>query len=105
MKDHPTKRGIVPGKPELSEVFQRITTSDSSLVMPVASSKLPRLTENEVAIIKKWIEQGAKYEPHWAFTVPKKSTLPAVSDDSWPKNEIDYFILNKKEEKGLSPNK
>ena len=105
LQDHPTKRGIVPGKPELSEVFQRITTSDSSLVMPVASSKLPRLSENEVAIIKKWIEQGAKYEPHWAFTVPKKSTLPAVSDDSWPKNEIDYFILNKMEEKGLSPNK
>ena len=105
LQEHPSKHALVPGKPELSEVFQRITTTDSSLVMPVASSKLPRLTENEVAIIKKWIEQGAKYEPHWAFTVPKKLPLPTINDDSWPKNEIDYFILNKMEEKGLSPNK
>jgi hypothetical protein len=104
LQDHPTKRGIVPGKPELSEVFQRITTTDSSLVMPVASSKLPRLTDNEVAIIKKWIEQGAKYEKHWAFTIPQKQALPKVDDESWPKNEIDYFILNKMEEKGLTPN-
>jgi len=105
LQEHPSKHALVPGKPELSEVFQRITTTDSSLVMPVASSKLPRLTENEIAIIKKWIEQGAKYEPHWAFTIPKKLPLPTVSDDSWPKNEIDYFILNKMDEKGLSPNK
>ena len=60
LQEHPSKHALVPGKPELSEVFQRITTTDSSLVMPVASSKLPRLTENEIAIIKKWIEQGAK---------------------------------------------
>ena len=47
---------------------------------------------------------GRKYEPHWAFTPPQKTPLPKVSDKDWVKNEIDYFILQKLDEKNLSPN-
>ncbi len=104
LQEHPQKHALVLGNPEASELFARITTTDTSLLMPKVSSKLPRLSEHEVAILKKWIAQGAKYEPHWAFVVPQKAPLPAVNEKSWPVNEIDYFILSKMERQGLSPN-
>ncbi|MBS1577096.1 MAG: DUF1549 domain-containing protein, partial [Bacteroidetes bacterium] len=104
LKEHPGAHALVAGKPELSELFLRVSTTDTELVMPPAASNLPALSPHEVALIKKWIEQGAKYEKHWAFTPPKKSPLPEVSMKSWPQNEIDYFILQKIEQKGMKPN-
>jgi hypothetical protein len=104
LQEHPEKRAIVPGKPDASELYHRITTNDTSLLMPQVSSHLPRLSTGEVAIIKKWIEQGARYEKHWAFLPPQKPTLPAVGKKDWPVNEIDYFILEKMEQQGLTPN-
>jgi len=104
LQEHTDKRAIVQGNPAASEIFQRITTSDTSLLMPQVSSHLPRLTAREVAIIKRWIEQGAPYEKHWAFLPPQLPELPAVSDRSWPINAIDYFVLEKMEQQGLTPN-
>ncbi|MDE3253332.1 MAG: DUF1549 domain-containing protein, partial [Bacteroidota bacterium] len=104
LKEHPDKHALVPGKPDQSELFLRISTTDTSLQMPLASSGLPRLTDHEIALIRKWISQGAKYEKHWAFTVPVKQKLPEVSDTKWPVNEIDYFILKKMEDRGIAPN-
>ena len=104
LKDNPEAHAIVPGKPNLSEVYLRVSTTDTAVRMPPASSNLPTLTEDEVAIIKKWIEEGAKYEPHWAFVPPQKSPLPKVKNKAWPRNEIDHFVLSKMEEHGLAPN-
>ncbi|MFN4973709.1 MAG: PSD1 and planctomycete cytochrome C domain-containing protein [Bacteroidota bacterium] len=104
LQEHPDKKALVPGKPEASELYHRITTSDTTLLMPQHSSHLPRLTDREVAIIKKWIEQGARYETHWAFVAPQKSALPTVQQRDWPVNEIDFFTLEKMEQQGLSPN-
>lgn len=94
---------IVPGNPEASEVYKRITSVDPNYQMPTPESHLGLLTENEIGLLKKWIDQGAKYEQHWAFVAPRKSALPEVEDTSWPKNEIDYFTLSKMEENGLEP--
>ena len=104
LKDHPRAHAVVPGQPDLSELFVRISARDTSIQMPPPSSNLPALTENEIQVIKKWITQGARYEPHWAFVAPRKSSLPKVKDDRWPKNEIDYFILQQLDIKGLKPN-
>mgnify|MGYP002377536670 FL=1 len=104
LKDNPKAHAIVPGKPGLSELYIRVSTTDTSIMMPPASSNLPTLTGEEVIIIKKWIEEGAKYEPHWAFVTPQKSPLPGIKDKTWPKNEIDHFVLSKMEEHGLTPN-
>ncbi|HEX5154088.1 MAG TPA: PSD1 and planctomycete cytochrome C domain-containing protein [Parafilimonas sp.] len=95
---------IVPGKPEESELYKRISSEDPTYQMPVPESHLGTLNEHEIALFKKWIRQGAKYERHWAFTPPKKVALPKVNDEKWVKNEIDYFMLAKMKEKGLSPN-
>lgn len=95
---------LVPGKPGESELYKRISSADTSYVMPTPASHLGSLNEHEIALFKKWIQQGAKYESHWAFTVPRKAPLPAVSDKKWVKNEIDYFTLHKMDEQGLSHN-
>ena len=102
-KEHPTAHALVPGKPELSEVFLRITSPDTSIMMPPPSSNL-KLSDHQVKLIEKWIKQGAPYEKHWAFVAPKKPVLPAVSQKEWPKNEIDYFVLHRQEQAGVAPN-
>ncbi|MBN8578767.1 MAG: DUF1553 domain-containing protein [Cytophagales bacterium] len=103
LKDNPTAHAIIPGEPDQSEVFIRIFASDTSIVMPPPNSNLS-LNANEIALIKKWIEQGAKYKPHWAFIAPARHKPPSVNATAWPKNEIDYFILQKIETAGLQPN-
>ncbi len=103
LKEHPTAHALVPGKPELSEVFLRITSADTAVLMPPPTSNL-KLSSHQVKLIEKWIKQGAAYEKHWAFVAPKKPTLPSVKQTNWPKNEIDYFILQKQEQKGVTPN-
>jgi hypothetical protein len=95
---------IVPGKPGESELYKRISSTDSSYQMPIPESHLGALTPYQVKLFEKWIKQGAHYEQHWAFTKPKKSPLPEVQDKGWTKNEIDYFVLKKQEEAGLKHN-
>jgi hypothetical protein len=103
LKDNAAAHAIVSGKPDKSEVYLRLVTSDTSILMPPPNSNLS-VTQEEVAFIKKWIEQGAKYKPHWAFIPPTKYTLPKVDNEEWVKNEIDYFVLKKIETAGLTPN-
>jgi hypothetical protein len=101
LKDHPSKHALVKYKPEISEVYSRITSKDKDIVMPPPSSNLS-LTEDEKELIKNWIKQGAKYKKHWAFIVPEKPKLPDADKD-WVKNSIDFFTYAKMKEKGLSP--
>ncbi|MGZ5218516.1 MAG: PSD1 and planctomycete cytochrome C domain-containing protein [Chitinophagaceae bacterium] len=95
---------LVAGKPEESELYKRISSTDSSYMMPLPESHLGALNNYEIKLFKKWIQQGAKYESHWAFAAPVKSPLPDVNKKEWIKNEIDYFILDKITTKGLQPN-
>jgi hypothetical protein len=104
LRDNPHAHVLVPGSPEMSELFRRISTGDTSEMMPPANSNLKRLTSHETELIKKWIKQGAKFEKHWAFVPPKLWPIPEVKDKTWPKNQIDYFILHKQEQYGLAPN-
>ena len=95
---------IVPGNPEKSELIKRISSNDPAIMMPMPESHLARLTTDEIKLFTKWIEQGAKYEKHWAFVAPVKEALPEVDNSKWVKNEIDPFILEKMEAKGFEPN-
>src|SRR5687768_14304806 len=72
LKEHPRAHALVPGDPDASELFLRISSTDTAIRMPPPSSNIPPMTEEEIAVIKKWIKQGAKYEPHWAFVTPVK---------------------------------
>ena len=103
LDENPTAHAIVPGDLLNSQVFVRISSEDTTFRMPPAESNLA-LTQHEISLIGKWIEQGAKYEPHWAFVPPEEQTVPPADDNSWVRNEIDHFILEKLEEHGLAPN-
>ncbi|WP_228691543.1 PSD1 and planctomycete cytochrome C domain-containing protein [Lunatimonas sp.] len=103
LKDTPDRHAIVPGRPKDSELFRRVVSTDPLEKMPPPESNLS-LTDREVTLIEKWIKQGAKYEPHWAFVPPNKVEIPVVRDSDWPINEIDYFILESQEQRGLKPN-
>ena len=103
LKNNPDAHVIVPGKASESEVFRRISSSDTSQRMPPVKSNL-KLNDDEIELIRKWIDQGAKYKKHWAFIVPQQSPLTEVEEQGWAKNEIDPFILSKIEGAGLTPN-
>ncbi|TDB61169.1 PSD1 and planctomycete cytochrome C domain-containing protein [Arundinibacter roseus] len=103
LKENPSAHALVAGKPELSQLYLRISTTDSTKLMPPVESNL-RLSSEEIALLEKWIKQGANYEKHWAFVPPKRPTLPKVADESRAINEIDFFVQAKLEEKGLKPN-
>src|SRR5690606_4673488 len=102
LQENPDSHAIVPGKPKASEAYLRISSNDESLIMPPPESNL-KLSDREKKLIEKWIRQGAEYEPHWAFIPPKKASLPAIKRIDWPKNELDYYILEQMEKRGLTP--
>ncbi len=103
LKETPGGFALVPGKPRDSELFKRISSDDTSFIMPTPDSHLGALSPYEIALFKKWIEQGAVYESHWAFIAPVKNK-PPKADEDWVKNEIDHFIYAGMKDKGLSPN-
>ena len=94
---------IVPGKSSESEILKRVTTDDPDEVMP---DKGERLTPEQIAALRAWMDQGAEWpeqKPHWAFVKPSRPPVPAVKNAKWPDNEIDRFILARLEKEALSP--
>ena len=74
----------VPGQPGESELWLRVTTDDEDDAMPPAHSGKQRLSDAELAIVRRWIEQGAVYEDHWSFVPPTRPTPPArASSTRW----------------------
>ncbi len=93
---------IVPGRLEASVAYQRITSDDPEEVMPPPESNLV-LTTYEKEVLKKWIEQGAEWKPHWSFTPPEQAELPEAKKADWIANPIDQFVLARLEQEGLKP--
>ena len=93
---------IVPGNPEKSELYLRITTDDENDVMPPLDSG-KKLTVREKSLLKTWIEQGAPYAQHWAYVVPTLPAVPVVRDPSWPANSVDAFVVSRLDRENLRP--
>ena len=93
---------IVPEELEQSELILRITAEDSLGRMPPTETG-KRLTDQEIELLTEWIRQGARYAEHWSYVKPVRPPLPAVSNTSWPRNAVDYFILARLEREGLNP--
>lgn len=93
---------IVPGEANKSELIIRVSEEDVDLVMPPPEAGEP-LSDKEVSLLQRWINDGAEYEPHWSYTRISRPAIPTVSDSSWPRNQIDRFILAKLEAEGLEP--
>jgi hypothetical protein len=123
------KEAFVPGKADESELVKRIFTTDEDDVMPPPESH-KHLTAAQKDILKRWIAQGAEYQPHWAYVVPTRPVVPVISKsvnsrsvkarasgrtvslntdslitDPWVRNLIDAFILENLEAKNLKPSR
>ena len=101
LKDNPGMHALVPGNPEISQMYLRISATDVSRRMPPVESNLS-LSQEEIERIRKWIEQGGEYKRHWAFIAPEKAPLPKA-DKKWVRNAIDCFTYEKMRSVGLKP--
>ena len=102
VRDEAILSAIVPGDAEESELVRRITSSDPDEQMPPAESNRPRLHAEQIALVRRWIDEGANYNRHWAFQPPVRSAPPEV-DRSEDGNAIDQFILAGLQEEELEP--
>ena len=102
-----------PGNSAESAIIQRVTSTDPGFRMP---AKGDALSEGEIALLKKWIDEGASWSgastgkavapvgaDFWSFQKPVQAPLPSVKLTDWPHNPIDAFVLAKMEEHGLAP--
>jgi phage regulator Rha-like protein len=95
---------LVPGLPNQSLLYQRITKKTHKDLMPPHKTG-KSLTYNQKNKIRDWIKQGAKYEGHWAYTPVRRPKIPKVQNIKWPRNAIDSFILAALEANQLQPSK
>jgi hypothetical protein len=93
------KLAIVPGRHRKSEMYQRLVHHDPEMRMP---PEAPALAQHEIDLIAKWIDQGAKWEKHWAYIAPDTS-LQAPEIPEWGHNEIDAFVAQKLQANGMEP--
>ena len=96
----PIRKGsiaIVPGDPDASDLVYLIQSDDEDEQMPPPKSK-KFLSKAEKKLLEKWIEQGGKYEAHWAFSKPEKAEPPSIA-----KHPIDAFVRKRLKEAGLKP--
>ena len=96
------KKAIVPGRWHKSELINRVSSHDPEVMMPPPEMKR-QLSEKEIALLKRWIEEGAEWEPYWAFVPPEKPVLPKVDHAQFIDNEIDNFIVSELERNQLVP--
>jgi len=93
---------VIPGKAQESLLYKRISDPDPRRRMPpLAAHK--ELTDEQKALLRQWIEEGAAWKQHWAFAPPARPELPAVKNEAWARNPIDRFVLAKLEANALQP--
>jgi mono/diheme cytochrome c family protein len=99
-------RAIVPEDVAASELVARIISTDPDSVMPPPEAKIGRLTDEQVDLLKRWIAQGAPYEPHWAFVPVAKPDIPELAgspNEPQALHPIDRIVRSKLEKQGIKP--
>jgi Protein of unknown function (DUF1553)/Protein of unknown function (DUF1549)/Planctomycete cytochrome C len=95
-------RAFAPGDLAKSDAWARVNSTDPDDHMPPPKSG-KKLKPEQIALLKEWIEQGANYEPHWAFIPPKRPAVPALEDrESESRNPIDAFLAARLAKEGLT---
>ena len=96
---------IVPHDPDDSELIRRIRSTDPDEVMPPPETE-KKMSEAEIRLLSRWIEEGAEYQLHWSFIAPKRPSIPKFDrgpGSDWPRNPIDRFVLARLRENSLTP--
>ncbi len=93
-------RTIISGNPDGSELMVRILSDDSEARMPYHG---PRLSGEQIGVLRQWIKEGAQFDDYWAFVPPKPQPLPEVKQQGWIRQPLDTFVLSRLEQEHLSP--
>lgn len=93
---------LAPGDPAESRLFLRISAENKARRMPPPSSGRT-LTEPQIALIKRWIQEGADWKVHWSFVAPVRPELPETKNAKWTRNPVDRFVMARLEREGLAP--
>ena len=103
-KNSPFDRGvIVPGKPKESALIDRVTSTDPEVVMPPPSLKR-KLSAQQIDVLNRWVEQGAKWTTHWAFEPAQRPVVPEIRSPKFEiRNPIDAFVADRLIRDGLTP--
>lgn len=101
VRDVAIESAVVPGDPDASELLARITSEDPDVHMPPPTSQRSKLSQAEIAKLRRWIEQGANFQKHWAYESPKRPQVPPVTDDQI-RHPIDRFIVARLQREGLA---
>jgi len=102
LKESTRHFALVRGKPGKSEVYHRLIAEDPAYRMPPPESNLS-ITPAEIAMIRRWIEQGAVYKPHWSLIPPRLPALPVVTNKGWALDDLDVFVLARLDAEGIQP--
>jgi hypothetical protein len=101
VRESAVKSAITPGDADASELVDRLQAEEKDYYMPPPSSKKPRLTKEQISLIKRWINEGAKFDEHWAYVKPVRPQVPPLTPipspprgegGTWVRNPIDNFI-------------
>jgi mono/diheme cytochrome c family protein len=93
---------LVAGKPDESTLVKRILEKDPARRMPPAASG-KSLKPEQIALLRRWIEQGAKWQAHWSLLTPTRPTVPRLPEPSPARNAIDNFLLERLQREGFIP--
>jgi hypothetical protein len=95
-------RIVAPGDLDESVLIERITSDDPEVHMPPPESNR-RLSEKQIDVLRRWVQQGAEWGKHWSFLKPVRATPPQVKENRWVRNPIDQFVLAQMENQGVKP--
>jgi hypothetical protein len=102
-RDAALKKAVKPGDPAHSPLIERIVSDDPDELMPPPSSKKDRLTAAQIDVLRRWIDQGAKFDLHWSYVKPTRPVFPAVKNRAWVRNPVDAFVAAGQEAHGFAP--
>ncbi len=100
--NRPRDPAVVPGDASASLLVERITHADALRRMPPEVSQ-KTLTDDQIDLLKRWVEQGAAWDQHWSFKPTDRPATPAVEDEAWIRDPLDRFVLARLEAEELTP--
>ena len=103
VRDEAIKKAIVPGKSAASLLLQRVVSKDADEVMPPPHAKKPAITSDQAKLLARWIDEGAKFDQHWAYVKPARPAIPAIKNKDWVRNPVDAFIAAGHDKEKFAP--
>jgi hypothetical protein len=103
VREAAVRKAIKPGNAAASPLIRRVASADPEEVMPPPHSRKDPLSPSQVDLLRRWIDQGAKFDVHWAYVRPTRPPVPQIKDPAWARNAVDRFVAVRHDALGLRP--